>query len=51
MNAWTGCMLHGLRYGLWLIKRLFHDGIVVVSLLTPPPSKEIEEDFDAVCAK
>ena len=25
--------------------------IVVVSLLTPPPSKEIEEDFDAVCVK
>lgn len=25
--------------------------IVVVSLLTPPPSKEIEEDFDSVCAK
>ena len=25
--------------------------IVVVSLLTAPPSKEIEEDFDAVCAK
>lgn len=24
--------------------------IVVVSLLTPPPSKEIEEDFEAVCA-
>ena len=25
--------------------------IVVVSLLTPAPSKEIEEDFDSVCAK
>ncbi len=25
--------------------------IVVVSLLTAPPSKEIEEDFEAVCAK
>ena len=25
--------------------------IVVVSLLTPPPSKEIEEDFEAVCAE